>query len=234
MGARDYDPALGRFTSADPNPGAGFNPQTLNRYAYALNGPPVARDLDGLFAESIFRGVSGGASTWWDGIRMIYDDPSIYPGAAYDFLIGDDIDTLLYEDASFRDRLVAGAFLGTTIIPQGRIAKLGAVARATRIGARVAETAAKCGKAARVALKGLRRAEPLERGARGGGRISMDEAIELGSRHVDGQGIMVVTGRRTNFQFRNTFENAAGDIETRIGRFDINPADPHVQRYGPP
>jgi hypothetical protein len=78
-------------------------------------------------------------------------------GAAYDFLIGDDIDTLLSEDASFRDRLVAGAFLGTTIIPQGRIAKLGAVVRASRIGARVAETAAKCGKAARVALKGLRR-----------------------------------------------------------------------------
>jgi hypothetical protein len=34
----------------------------------------------------------------------------------------------------------------------------------------VAETAAKCGKAARVALKGLRRAEPLERGARGIGK----------------------------------------------------------------
>jgi len=68
---------------------------------------------------------------------------------------------------------------------------------------------------------------------RRGGRITMDQAVELGVRHVDGRGVMEVTGRGTNFQFRNTFRNAAGDIETRIGRFDINHADPHVQRYGP-
>ena len=61
----------------------------------------------------------------------------------------------------------------------------------------------------------------------------MDDAVELGARHVDGQGVMEVTGRGTNFQFRHTVENAAGDIETRIGRFDINPADPHVRQYGP-
>lgn len=61
----------------------------------------------------------------------------------------------------------------------------------------------------------------------------MDQAVELGARHVDGRGVMEVTGRGANFQFRNTVENAAGDIETRIGRFDINPADPHVQQYGP-
>jgi len=38
-GARYYDPALGRFVSADtvvPNPG---NPQDLNRYAYVRNNP---------------------------------------------------------------------------------------------------------------------------------------------------------------------------------------------------
>jgi len=38
-GARFYDPALGRFVSADsivPEPG---NPQALNRYAYVLGNP---------------------------------------------------------------------------------------------------------------------------------------------------------------------------------------------------
>ncbi|NKB81287.1 MAG: hypothetical protein GKS05_05240 [Nitrospirales bacterium] len=48
--ARYYDPILGRFISADtlvPEPG---NPQTLNRYAYALNNPLVYTDPTGHFA----------------------------------------------------------------------------------------------------------------------------------------------------------------------------------------
>ena len=39
MGARFYDPALGRWNSADtlvPDPG---NPQSFNRYAYVRNSP---------------------------------------------------------------------------------------------------------------------------------------------------------------------------------------------------
>ncbi|MFZ2420337.1 MAG: RHS repeat-associated core domain-containing protein, partial [Anaerolineae bacterium] len=45
--ARYYDPALGRFVSADtliPNAG---NPQNLNRYSYALNNPTVFVDPSG-------------------------------------------------------------------------------------------------------------------------------------------------------------------------------------------
>jgi hypothetical protein len=63
--------------------------------------------------------------------------------------------------------------------------------------------------------------------------ISMDRAIGLGADHVGGVGIMELTGNGYNFQFRNTFTNAAGEIESRIGRFDINPASPHVQLNGP-
>ncbi|MGB4978185.1 MAG: RHS repeat-associated core domain-containing protein [Anaerolineae bacterium] len=40
--ARYYDPALGRFASADtliPNPG---NPQSLNRYTYSANNPEIS------------------------------------------------------------------------------------------------------------------------------------------------------------------------------------------------
>jgi len=48
-GARFYDPALGRFVSADsivPEPG---NPQALNRYSYGYSSPPNYTDPDGHF-----------------------------------------------------------------------------------------------------------------------------------------------------------------------------------------
>jgi len=50
-GARQYDPALGRFLQADtlvPNPG---NPQSLNRYAYTLNNPLRYTDPSGHYAD---------------------------------------------------------------------------------------------------------------------------------------------------------------------------------------
>ena len=47
MGVREYDPALGRFVSADPLKGDSLNPQRRNRYPYALNNPVRFYDLDG-------------------------------------------------------------------------------------------------------------------------------------------------------------------------------------------
>jgi RHS repeat-associated protein len=47
MGARFYDPALGRWLSADSIIPDETNPQMLNRYAYALNNPIVYRDPSG-------------------------------------------------------------------------------------------------------------------------------------------------------------------------------------------
>ena len=50
-GARQFDPALGRFLQADtlvPDPG---NPQSLNRYAYTLNNPLRYTDPSGHFSE---------------------------------------------------------------------------------------------------------------------------------------------------------------------------------------
>ena len=63
--------------------------------------------------------------------------------------------------------------------------------------------------------------------------ISMDLAIEQSINHVGGNAIMETTGNGLNFQFRSTTINALGEVETRIGRFDINPASRHVQQYGP-
>ena len=48
LGARDYDPATGRFISADPivDPA---NPQQINAYAYANNNPTTMSDPSGLY-----------------------------------------------------------------------------------------------------------------------------------------------------------------------------------------
>jgi RHS repeat-associated protein len=49
--ARYYVPKLGRFTSKDPLRSSSFDPQTLNRYAYALNNPLRYVDVSGLSAQ---------------------------------------------------------------------------------------------------------------------------------------------------------------------------------------
>jgi RHS repeat-associated protein len=61
-GARYYDPALGRFISADtvvPEPG---NPQALNRYAYVNNNPLKYTDPSGHWLE-----------TAWDILNIAWD-----------------------------------------------------------------------------------------------------------------------------------------------------------------
>jgi RHS repeat-associated protein len=63
--------------------------------------------------------------------------------------------------------------------------------------------------------------------------IHMDEAVAMAAEHVEGKGTMDATGKGTNYQFRNTGTNADGKTETKIGRLDVNPADPHVQQQGP-
>ncbi|MGH6876188.1 MAG: RHS repeat domain-containing protein, partial [Rhizomicrobium sp.] len=46
--ARIYNPAIGRFFSADPTVEAPYNPQDLNRYSYVLNFPTAFTDPSGL------------------------------------------------------------------------------------------------------------------------------------------------------------------------------------------
>ena len=63
--------------------------------------------------------------------------------------------------------------------------------------------------------------------------ISMDEAVARAAAHVGGDGVMETTGKGLNFQFRSTTVDASGQTVTKIGRLDVNPADPHVQKQGP-
>ena len=62
--------------------------------------------------------------------------------------------------------------------------------------------------------------------------ISMDRAVELASRHVGGQGRVGISGSR-GYQFVNSQVDSSGQRITKIARFDINPASPHVQKHGP-
>ena len=86
MGARDYDPRLGRWLSADtivPNPA---NPQSLNRYAYVRNNPLRYTDPTGHTEEDegvplIFRLIivalafmNGADITTEDGVTTISGD----------------------------------------------------------------------------------------------------------------------------------------------------------------
>jgi RHS repeat-associated protein len=54
MGARYYDPSLGRFISVDPIGFKGSNIQSFNRYAYANNNPNKFIDPDGKMAVQVF------------------------------------------------------------------------------------------------------------------------------------------------------------------------------------
>lgn len=51
--ARYYDAHLGRFISVDPVGGSNTDPQSWNRYAYALNNPVTVTDPSGQCAEDL-------------------------------------------------------------------------------------------------------------------------------------------------------------------------------------
>jgi RHS repeat-associated protein len=64
------------------------------------------------------------------------------------------------------------------------------------------------------------------------GPISMDDAVDLGARHVGGTGRVVESGSG-GYQFISQSTDAAGRPVTSVARFDINPNNSHVQQYGP-
>jgi len=76
--ARWYDPAIGRFVSADtivPEPG---NPQSLNRYAYALNNPVKYTDPSGYLSEDEIMLHFGVES--WQAVLAIFENGGALEG----------------------------------------------------------------------------------------------------------------------------------------------------------
>ncbi|MCY1439775.1 RHS repeat-associated core domain protein [compost metagenome] len=62
MGARYYDPVIGRFLSVDPVKGSPVAPETVNRYAYANLKPYKYTDPTGRFGEFTAAGCAVSAA----------------------------------------------------------------------------------------------------------------------------------------------------------------------------
>ena len=106
--ARWYDPGTARFIGEDTYEGELGNPLTLNLYAYVGNNPLIYVDPSG----NVWKWVN-------DGWKLIQKGAK----SAVDFLIMDDLRTLVDPKSSFYDRAMAG--IG--FIPVGKIFKGGKV-----------------------------------------------------------------------------------------------------------
>ena len=113
MGARYYDPVVGRFASMDP---VGFDDRNIhshNRYAYANNNPYRYKDPDGKAAETVWDLVSFGIS-----VALFKNDPTL---------------------ANFAGAAVDGIALAVPFVPGG----VGAIRSAGKAGSEAAEAATK-------------------------------------------------------------------------------------------
>ena len=139
MGVREYDPALGRFVSADPLKGEITDPQQRNRYTYTSNNPLVRYDLNGMWWGSDAWGwVEDRASDWWEGAEIGWSPPSEIPGAALavfnplpalEFLTGyDDFQQMTAFDSSWSERLEGGTYFALGFVPGGKGGKIGKMA----------------------------------------------------------------------------------------------------------
>jgi hypothetical protein len=126
MGVREYDPALGRFVSADPLKGDPTDPQQRNRYIYTSNNPLVRYDLNG---ETWYK-----PWTWFDDEEdgtCSGENRTVLPPCHSDFqeLAMDefsDVDTALFNDnADLSDRMFSAAMVGLTFDSGGLGKKCG-------------------------------------------------------------------------------------------------------------
>ncbi|MFD2331291.1 polymorphic toxin-type HINT domain-containing protein [Cohnella sp. GCM10020058] len=104
--ARWYDPSVGRFMNEDSVEGQLNNPLTLNQYTYAANNPLIYVDPSG----NVYKWVG-------DGWRLIKKGVV----AVANFLVVDDIRTILDPNASTFDKALAAA----SFIPVGKVIKGG-------------------------------------------------------------------------------------------------------------
>lgn len=84
FGARYLDAGVGRFTTPDPGPWALENPQTFNRYSYALNGPYRFVDPDGRVVWDLldYYFWQQSSQAWDQAFQAFLKDPSTATGGA--------------------------------------------------------------------------------------------------------------------------------------------------------
>ncbi len=92
--ARFYNPALGRFISADSLVNDPSNPQSLNRYSYVLNNPMIYTDPTGHMHWGDF--FSNLFSTWVgelliQGVEPIYGSYELTKSKTGSYILGDEI-----------------------------------------------------------------------------------------------------------------------------------------------
>ena len=225
FGARYYASSMGRFMSpdwADKPEAVPYssldNPQSLNLYGYVGNNPLSTADADGHCCQWFSNFGTGLAnSTYRPLVQMVS-----HPGTT---LQG--IGTALSHPIATAEAMGSGIKSTSVSVMQGDGTAIGtAVGSAAMFFVPGGEEAEAAGGLSKLNLLG----EAGE--AASGAGISMSEAVAQGAAHVDG-GVMETTGKGTNFQFRNTTTDANGNVTTKIGRFDVNPADPHVNANGP-
>ncbi len=113
--ARYYDPSLGRFLNEDTYEGQIDNPLSQNLYTYVGNNPLIYSDPTG-------------HSMKWIGKAWRATRKAVVKGATetYDFLIGDDIDTLLDPNSTQFEKDMAAKMLALNFVPgEGQLAKAG-------------------------------------------------------------------------------------------------------------
>ena len=86
--ARYYDPALGRFISADPIVPDPTNPQSLNRYSYVLNNPLKYTDPTGHFLKKFLKGVGSFFKSAGKAIKSALSNPKFAIAAAVGIATG--------------------------------------------------------------------------------------------------------------------------------------------------
>jgi len=216
MFARYYNSATGRFLSPDwsvkedPVPYATMSdPQSLNLYSYVRNNPLSRTDADG-HCDS-----NGQNCSVWDHVAGAVGGVLNVIPQTINLINSAGNAALSLTSTSYRIPMM------DEIQPDAHASAGG---MATGTAAQILIPVGDMSKGAQL-LKGA------ELGAAKSSAISMSEAVDRAAAHVDG-GVMEETGKGTNYQFRNTTTDASGNTVSKMGRFDVNPADPHVAQEG--
>jgi RHS repeat-associated protein len=97
LGAREYDPLIGRFTSVDPVLDLA-DPQQWNAYAYANNNPVTYADPTGLVKMDV--GKEAGSADVADE-QQVKNDQGTPPGSSTTVYAGTGTTLIVYPDGSF-------------------------------------------------------------------------------------------------------------------------------------
>jgi len=252
--ARYFGNSLGRFSSADPLMASGkpWIPQSWNRYTYCLNNPLKFSDPTGLIwvYHWLNKDHTQIGFGWVNSSKEIPKGYQALPfsgsGVKILTLAGGHQLAILRSNSGIA-QIVSGVRssseqqasanmpllreLGRQTEPMPKA--IAAFAGASVVGGgAVAGSALALPNAIAYALLAAHERSHDDAQIAASTRISMDDAINKAVDHVGTDGI-VETTKAGNFQFRSTGINANGQVESRMGRFDINPADPDVLKQGP-